>query len=86
MPLNGTQIHPLSDHALGVLKMLLHKNMPAQEINPGVVQRLKDEGLIELVAAPSPYKKHSKFIKVNYAKITDAGRLRCGEAKGKNEQ
>lgn len=79
MPLNGTNIGPLSDFALGVLKMLRHKAMPCQEINPGVVQRLKDEALIEIVPLPSPYKKHSSFIKVNHAQITDAGRARCEE-------
>jgi len=73
VPLNGTQIHPLSDFALGVLGMLKNKPMPKQAINPGVVARLLDEGLIELRSLPSPYKKHSKFIKVNFAHITEAG-------------
>lgn len=79
MPLNGSKIHPLSDFAIGVLKMIKRKPMPAQEVNAGVVHRLTDENLVELKPGPSPYKKHSKFIKVQFLHITDAGEQRLKE-------
>lgn len=57
LPLNGTKTHPLSKHALGVLDRLKAGPIPAQEINPGVVNRLLRGDNVELVNLPSPYKK-----------------------------
>ncbi len=57
LPLNGTKTHPLSDVARETLAKIRIAPMPAQEINPGVVNRLMREGCVELVNLPSPYKK-----------------------------
>ena len=48
VPLNGTKTHPLSQHALGVLQRLSRYPIPRSEINPGVIDRLSREDLIEL--------------------------------------
>lgn len=74
MPLNGTKIHPLSDHARGVLQSLANgAPIPLQKINAGVWRRFKDEKLAEHVMQPSPYASH-KGREIPHAKITEAGR------------
>jgi hypothetical protein len=73
MPLNGTKIHPLSAHAKSTLDSIARSPRPSQEVNPGVVRRLTDESLVEVVRLPSPYKKH-KGEKIAHLQITDAGR------------
>ncbi|USN14076.1 hypothetical protein PAPPERLAPAPP_04020 [Brevundimonas phage vB_BpoS-Papperlapapp] len=72
-PNNGTKTHPLSAHALGVLRALSRGAMPMQEINPGVSNRLRREDLITEESMVSPYKTH-KGGKIAFAVITDAGR------------
>lgn len=78
-PSNGTLTHPLSKHALGVLRALLRAPMPYQEINPGVTNRLTRERLIDTESMPSPYKTH-KGAKIAFAVITDAGRAALAAA------
>jgi hypothetical protein len=74
-PLNGEKTHPLSDHAWGVLEELLRGPMKRFLINPGVINRLDREGLIEpceVVHAPP----RGKLRKLSAIRITDAGRAK----------
>lgn len=80
MPLNGTKIHPLSEHALSVLGSIATDPKPCSQINPGVIRRLLDEGLAETVDLPSPYATH-KGRSILHLKATEAGRVRF--AKGR---
>lgn len=73
VPLNGTKTHPLSVAALDSLRDIERKPVPPQEVNPGVVNRLSREDLVELVPLPSPYAKH-KGANIPHLRITDAGR------------
>ncbi|KYK44534.1 hypothetical protein A1D31_14135 [Bradyrhizobium liaoningense] len=82
-PLNGTKTHPLSAHAINVLRSLARCPDPAQEINPGVGNRLMRESLVEIVNLPSPYKKHRGAVIPHY-QITDAGRAAILAAEGKS--
>lgn len=70
-PLNGTKTHPLSAHALEVMEDLRTRPLPRQELNPGVLNRLYREGLIEDVDLPSPYKKH-KGAKIRFVRARSA--------------
>lgn len=79
-PLNGVKTHPLSSHALGVLRALAQAAMPMQEINAGVSNRLRREFLIDTEAHPSPYKTHGGA-PIPFAVITPAG-LQALEAAG----
>ncbi len=54
-PLNGNKTHPLSTIATAALDSLKSGPRPAQEFNPGVVNRLLREGC-ELVYLPTPYR------------------------------
>ncbi len=54
-PLNGTKTHPLTEHGFSALKQLRSGPLPAQSFNPGVIDRLLRESLIELKDGPSPY-------------------------------
>lgn len=74
-PLNGEKTHPLTPHALEVLRQLARAPMPRQEINAGVVNRFAREALAETVMRPSPYKTH-KGKNIDFLQITDAGRAR----------
>ncbi len=79
MPLNGTNIHPLSAHAVKLLRALRDEGpRPTQRINPGVVRRFADEHLVELVELPSPYFIHAGG-KITHARITEAGIARLDE-------
>ncbi len=71
-PMNGSVTHPLSAHALEVLRRLAVADIPRQEINPGVVNRLFRENLVELVMLPSPYKTVRGDVR--HLRITEAGR------------
>jgi hypothetical protein len=73
MPLNGSNIHPLSAHARSILDTLTRAPLPTQEVNPGVIRRFLVEQLVEIVQLPSPYKKH-KGGKIAHVQITEAGR------------
>lgn len=74
MPLNGTKTHPLSEGAKSVLARLERGPLPAQELNPGLVNRLLRERYVELVMLPTPYK--TKVGKIPHlrlrAEMTDA--------------
>jgi hypothetical protein len=72
-PLNGVKTHPLSAHALAELKEIQANPVPRNAINPGVVDRLLREGLVESVMLPSPYKTH-KGKACEHLAITMAGR------------
>lgn len=71
-PLNGNKTHPLTDFAKAALSQIAKKPVPRQEINPGVVNRLLQESLVELIELPSPYKKN-KGEKIAFLKITRLG-------------
>jgi hypothetical protein len=70
MSLNG--VAPLSLHALNVLGALRAAPAPAQTINPGVVRKLLDESLAEIVERASPFRTH-RGRNISHLKITDAG-------------
>jgi hypothetical protein len=72
-PMNGTKTHPLTPHALSVLKRLLSGPEPQQSINPGVVNRLMREDLVTIAKRPSPFATH-KNRPIDHLEITDAGR------------
>ena len=72
-PLHGTKTHPLSEHALGVLRDLAQAPKPTQGINPGVVNRLQRGDLAEVVNLPSPFASHRSG-DCPHLRITDAGR------------
>lgn len=78
-PLNGVKTHPLSAHAMDVLRALLNGPTPRQTINPGVRNRLAREALTEEVSLPSPYAVH-KFRDIAFVQITPAGRAALQEA------
>jgi hypothetical protein len=62
MPLNGTKTHPLTKHALGELERIAAAPVPRQEVNPGVVDRLLREDLVEAYFAPSPYQTRKGLV------------------------
>ena len=74
-PLNGVKTHPLSEHALASLDDLQAGPRPAAQFNPGVVNRLMREDLVEVVDLPSPFKTH-KGRAIPHLRITDSGRDR----------
>jgi hypothetical protein len=71
-PLNGTKTHPLTDFAKKALGQIAKHPVPRQEVNPGVVNRLLRECLVESIELPSPYQKH-KGGGIEFLKITKAG-------------
>ncbi len=86
MPLHGTKVHPLSEHALLVLERIANRaaqQIPRQEVNPGVADRLESENLVECINARSPYASHKggqiRFLRITaagLAKVTETGRSR----------
>lgn len=80
MPLNGTKTHPLSEHAFSVLGSIAGSPTPCAQINPGVVRRLMDEELAEVVHLPSPYATH-KGKPLAHLKATDKGRQRHAQGR-----
>ncbi len=78
-PLNGAKTHPLSAHALYVLRHLALRSEPRQELNPGVANRLLREGLVESFQATSPYATHAGK-EIEHFRITDAGRAAIGKS------
>lgn len=76
MPLNGTKTHPLTPHAISMMRTLAKAPIPTQEINPGVVNRLTrgspTEWLARIVMLPSPYRIH-KGRNIAHLELTDAG-------------
>lgn len=74
-PLNGTKTHPLSKHALDQLASIGRGATPCSDVNPGVIDRLLREALVEIVQLPSPFVWHRGKL-INHLQITDAGRAR----------
>ncbi len=58
LPLNGTKTHPLSDAAKAILASLAREPIPCSQVNPGIVDRLLREGVVEIERLPSPFKTH----------------------------
>lgn len=84
-PLNGSKTHPLCEHALGILKSLLNGPIPNYKINPGVINRLLREDLIEIVwiekaSYNNKYKEKQK-VRVANSQITQKGKLLTHEQK-----
>ena len=79
-PLNGTKTHPLTEHGFSALKQLRSGPLPAQSFNPGVIDRLLRESLIELKDGPSPYR--TKPGVRSYAHITEAALAALSKARG----
>ncbi len=73
-PLNGTKTHPLSAAARAALLSLQAGPRPAQEFNPGLINRLLREAAVELVQLPSPYKKGGNAI---YVRLTGSFCFKC---------
>ncbi len=71
-PLNGSKTHPLSTFALSALKTLSKEELPRQEFNAGVVNRLERDGLVETIVKASPYKTH-KGRQIDHIKASAAG-------------
>jgi hypothetical protein len=76
-----SDFRPLSEFALGVLQEIRRKPLPRQKVNSGVARRLEEEALVEVYSDPSPYKKHSRSVKIQWLKITAAGEKRLEEWK-----
>lgn len=72
-PLNGEKTHPLTKHAIGVLREIAKQPRPRLVINPGVANRLERESLVETVQLPSPYKSHRSG-KCPHLRITERGK------------
>lgn len=77
-PLNGVKTHALSAHALAELRNIAQSPEPSLGVNPGVINRLMREELVEVVRLPSPFKTH-KGRPIDHLQITDAGRARLKE-------
>jgi hypothetical protein len=82
LPLNGQKTHPLSAHALGVLRDLLRGAKPTHKINPGVVNRLCREGLVRIEMRDSPYK--TRRGEIAFAVITASGKFRLEREEARN--
>ncbi len=54
--MSSTMLRPLTKHAISELRRISRTPCPAQEINPGVSDRFRREGLVETIMLPSPYK------------------------------
>ena len=70
-PLNGTKTHPLSKVAISALKFIRLHPSPRQSFNPGLVNRLEREELVETFQLQGAYKTVKG--KTAYLKITDKG-------------
>ncbi len=78
---NMTTSRPLSAHALGKLQRIAEKPQPTQEVNPGVIDKLLRESLVELVLLPSPFKSHQGRA-IEHLRATEAGRARAAGVDG----
>lgn len=57
-PLNGKKTHPLSAAAQAAIEALRTAPIPCTSLNPGIIDRLRREGIVETVDLPSPFKTH----------------------------
>ncbi len=65
---------PISDHCEGVLRACARRPVVSQEINPGARGRLLQAGYVEIVRAPSPFKKHKPNTLIDHYAATEKGR------------
>lgn len=72
---------PPSEHAMGVLRGLLVREFPAQEVNFTVRDKLLQFGYCTLEDRPSPYATHKPGRKVPHLVITTEGRTAAEESK-----
>ena len=75
-PLKGTKTPPLSPLAAEELRRINNRPRPRQQINPGVVNRLLREVLVEVVLLPSPYAIHKGGL-IDHLQITAQGKQKC---------
>lgn len=73
--------HPLSSHALAVLRELATAPRPRSQVNPGVISRLTRGKLAVVVDMKSPFRTHGANYRVPHLKITDAGRAYLDQLK-----
>lgn len=78
IPLHGVKTHPLTAHALKILAECAKVPMPSHEVNPGTVDRLLREDLVEIVSLPGSGKVVRQ---IPHLQITDAGRQVLTRAK-----
>lgn len=71
----------ISNHAIRILYQASRKPFPAQEVNPGVSQKLVALGYVNLVEMPSPYPSHKRGTKVHFLVPTDAGKAFVSDEK-----
>ncbi len=69
--------NPLSAHAMEELRHIAREPLPRQSVNPGVVNKLLSEKLVNSVQLPSPFKVH-KGSNCEHLEITDQGRALLG--------
>jgi len=62
----------LKKHSLRILQDLVKRPLPTSQINAGVVFKLRNEGLAELVSLPSPFPTH-RGRNVSHLKVTAKG-------------
>ncbi|MGA0595655.1 hypothetical protein [Enterovirga sp. CN4-39] len=82
-PLNGTKTHPLTRHAVQVLRDIAKAPLPRQKVNAGVVDRLTREDLVEIVPMPSPFAIH-RGGNIAHLRITEAGSCRLALQEDRN--
>lgn len=71
----GKNTHTLSAHAIQELKNINEHPLPRSTVNPGVVDRLMRENLIEVAQFSSPFKVH-KSANIDFLYITTEGKAR----------
>jgi hypothetical protein len=83
-PNNGEKTHPLTAIALGVLCESARGPVLKRGVNPGIVDRLTREDLVELIELPSPWaakgKKeawHLRILEPGRARILETTKSRC---------
>lgn len=74
-----TKLRPLTPSGWSALRSLAMGPRPRQEFNSGVNQRLEREGLTEVFLADTPYGKKQLSQKIQWVRITDAGREKLKE-------
>lgn len=67
----------LSVHAMTELKFIAREPLPRSTVNPGVVNKLLSENLVNSVQLPSPFKVH-KGRNCEHLEITEQGRALLG--------
>lgn len=68
-------LKPLTAHALAELAEIDRAPVPCSAVNPGVADRLKREGLIEVVQKTSPFKIHKGKMCAHW-QLTAAGKAK----------